>query len=164
MRNDMKGLCLLCGIVCISAAFGMELPRPPECTEIDAESEINVVLDMAAGDLAELCLRVSLESTPTNAMVVALGRDADGDGTFAPSEEEMSFGCDCGTWFVRDAEGFVEELETAAFGRTERELTIPIRGSATDWNLVRVVRHDLAEVDESIVIDATRRRFYIRLK
>ena len=159
----MRGWSLFCGIVYINAAFGMELPHPPGCTEVDAEASTNAVLGMVARDLSELRVRVGFESSPTNAVVVAFGCDADGDGILAPSEEEMSFGCDCGTWFVRDAEGFVEELGSAAFGRTERELTIPIQGNATDWNLVRVTRHGLA-TNEGIFIDATRRHFYLRFR
>ena len=103
---NMRGLSLFCGIVCINAAFGMELPHPPGCTEIDAEASANAVLGVSARDLSELCIRVSFDSAPTNAVVVALGRDADGDGTLAPSEEEMSFGCDCGTEFnAKNAKG-----------------------------------------------------------
>ena len=79
-------------------------------------------------------------------------------------EEGVSFGCDCGTWFVRDAEGFVELLASAAFGRTEREWTIPMQDSAADWNLIRVTRHGSGAADESISIDRTRRYLYLKIR
>ena len=160
----MRNIVPICCLVCASATFGMGLPRPPAAVEIDAEAATNASLGMAARELTELRVRVSLYATPTNAVTVAIGCDADGDGILAPSEEDMSFGCDCGTWFVRDAEGIVEELASAAFGRTEREWTIPMRGSTADWNLVRVTRHGSEAADESIFIDTTRRYLYLRIR
>ena len=160
----MKNIFIVCCLAVASAAFGMELPVPPASVEVDAEASTNVVLGASIRDLSEIRVAVGLESSPTNAITVAIGRDADGDGELSASEEVMSFGCDCGTWFVRDADGIVEELATAAFGWTERELTIPLRGTAADWNLVRVTRHGFGSFGGRVAVDWTRRYLFIRIR
>ena len=142
----------------------VSVSMPGEAMHADTEISTNVAFAADTSRLAALRLTLDCNATETNSLEVLIGHDADGDGLLSLDEADLVFGCDCGMWFMRDAEGFEEDFGSAAIGRTERELTIPMRGPATDWNLVRVTRHGSLEVDESIVIDATRRRFYIRLQ
>ena len=88
----MKNIFLICSFAVASAAFGMELPVPPASVEVDAEASTNVVLGASIRDLSEIRIAVGLESSPTNAITVAIGRDADEDGELSASEEVVSSG------------------------------------------------------------------------
>ena len=133
------------------------VPSPLASEWADAEASTNVPLAVSAADLAELRVRIDLAAGPTNAVTVAVGFDSDGDGALSPSEEGAAFGCDCGAWFARRADGSVVELGEAAPGRACREFSVPIAGSAADWNLVRVVRNGAGSAVESVTVDGIRR-------
>ena len=130
-------------------ASGRAVPSPPASEWADAEASTNVPLAVSAADLAELRVRIDLAAGPTNAVTVAVGFDSDGDGALSPSEE--------GAWFARRADGSVVELGEAAPGRACREFSVPIAGSAADWNLVRVVRNGAGSAGESVTVDGIRR-------
>ena len=140
----MAALALSAGL-----ASGRAVPSPLASEWADAEASTNVPLAVSAADLAELRVRINLAAGPTNAVTVAVGFDSDGDGALSPSEE--------GAWFARRADGSVVELGEAAPGRACREFSVPIAGSAADWNLVRVVRNGAGSAGESVTVDGIRR-------
>lgn len=148
----MAALALSAGL-----ASGRAVPSPPASEWADAEASTNVPLAVSAADLAKLRVRIDLAAGPTNAVTVAVGFDSDGDGALSPSEEGAAFGCDCGAWFARRADGSVVELGEAAPGRDSREISVPIAGSAADWNLIRVVRNGAGPAGESVTVDGIRR-------
>ena len=70
--------------------------------------------------------------SPTNAVQVAFGRDADADGDLAPEETEVRVGCDCGEW-LGGGEG--------AF-----DLKCP----KLSWNLAKVTTHNVAATNVAV--------------
>ncbi len=153
------GRWVLMAALALSAGFalGKAVPSPPASEWADAEASTDIPLAVSAADLAELRVRIDLDAGPTNAVTVAVGFDSNGDGVLSPSEEGAAFGCDCGAWFARRADGSVVEFGEAAPGRACREFSVPIAGSATDWNLVRVVRNGAGSAGESVTVDGVRR-------
>ena len=92
----------LAGAFARTAAETIAVPALPEPAFADTEVSEDFIFHME--DAAGGCLRVrmSLDAGTTNAFSVAFGTDADGDGRLAPDEFGLSFGWDCGAWFVRD--------------------------------------------------------------
>ena len=88
----------------LSAATGLSaavrpLPTPPTSPYPDAESSLCVQLDPSRGPLMRL--QLATDFTPSNAVIVAFGTDADNDGDLSPEETEGRVGVDCGIPFVR---------------------------------------------------------------
>ena len=73
-----------------------DMPTPPPSEYVDAESSVNISLPTNEGRHIKVTL--AFDPSPTNAVQVAFGRDADADGDLAPEETEVRVGCDCGEW------------------------------------------------------------------
>ena len=71
-----------------------QLPMPPPSEYVDAESSVNVSLPTNEGRRIRLTL--GFDPSPTNAVQVAFGCDADGNGDLAPEETALRVGVDCG--------------------------------------------------------------------
>ena len=83
----------------VSASAAMRtLPTPPPSEYADAESSVCVPLDPSRGPLVRL--RIAADFTPTNAVIVDIGTDADNDGDLSPEETEVRLGCDCEEWLA----------------------------------------------------------------
>ena len=98
--NTRKCLPAVVGFFIAATAFAAQLtlPTPPQSEYVDAESSVNVPLPVS--DRRFLRLTFGFEPSPTNAVQVALGRDANADGDLAPEETALRVGCDCGVWFA----------------------------------------------------------------
>lgn len=116
---------VLTGTFARTAAETIAVPALPEPAFADTEVSEDFIFHME--DAAGGCLRVrmSLDAGTTNALSVAFGTDADGDGRLAPDEFGLSFGWDCGAWFIRDEEDGWERTLPGAAGR--RGLAIFLR-------------------------------------
>jgi len=95
---------------------------------------------------------VSLVATPTNALEISVGTDADNDGNLSVGEAAYTFGFDCGSWFERDAAAeAVSVLPQPACdspARVERVFLLKRRKLKADWNLVKVTRRGTGEIGE----------------
>jgi len=74
----------------------------PQSPPLFADTEVSTNVQLSAqSNLVrrfEVCLE--LVATPSNNVVAAFGTDADGDGALSRRETALSFGWDCGEWFV----------------------------------------------------------------
>ena len=68
----------------------------------------------------EFNLSLSLNASPTNSVVVSLGKDEDCDGKLSAAEIGIALGWDCGKW-VLDHAGFDASLAVVADNLPERK-------------------------------------------
>ena len=158
----MKGILISSFLSCLAlsalAAARIVVPSLPEPDAPDAEAATNFPLTVNAERLERLTIDVSLDSCVTNEVLVALGADADNDDDLSLDEADILFGCDCGEWRRADLRtGDVEEYGTNALVIGKREFD-------PAWNLAKVLRRGLGEIDGSVSVDEERVRFNIRIR
>ena len=72
----------------------------------DTEASTNVPPPACTGDPHVFSFTMDFAGSPSNAVEIAFGVDADADGALAPDEARLAIGWDCAAWFVRnEAEG-----------------------------------------------------------
>ena len=135
--NIRKCLPAVAGFFIAAAAFPAQhnLPTPGPSEYVDAESCVNVPLPVTEG--RHIRLTLAFDPSPTNAVQVAFGRDANADGDLAPEETALRVGCDCGEWSGGDEGVF--------------DLKQPMN-LAKRWDLAKVTTHNIA--DTNVIITA----------
>lgn len=71
----------------------------------DTEASTNVAFGAGRRDVTVFDVRVACAASVSNAVQVAFGRDADGDGDLSPEEADLVLGARAGRWFVEDVAG-----------------------------------------------------------
>ena len=134
------------------------LPTPGPSEYVDAESSVNVPLPTNEG--RHIRLTLAFDPSPTNAVQVAFGNDANADGDLAPEETVVRLGVDCGVSFVwKESKSKVEveqwNLSTYSAGQPEQEENILCSPSTSDFDLKqpKAVRWDLAKVTTHNIAD-----------
>ena len=132
------------------------LPTPGPSEYVDAESSVNVPIPTNEG--RHIRLTLAFDPSPTNAVQVAFGNDANADGDLAPEETALRVGCDCGMWFAREEvvvgspSPTVESsniLCTTTTTNYNYELKQPKAVSAR-WDLAKVTTHNIADTNVTI--------------
>ena len=100
------------------------LPSPEPCGFADTEAETNIVFAVDSARLDRVVFAIELPASATNCLEVAVGADADGDGSLSPEESDVVFGYDCGEWFLRGEDGVVVVEGSADGGRIVHEVAI----------------------------------------
>ena len=139
------------------------LPTPGPSEYVDAESSVNVPLPTNEG--RHIRLTLAFDPSPTNAVQVAFGNDANADGDLAPEETVVRLGVDCGVPFVwKESKSKVEveqwNLSTYSAGQPEQEGNILCSPSTSDfdlkqpkavcWDLAKVTTHNIADTNVTI--------------
>ena len=141
------------------AASTAALPSPEPCGFADTEAETNIVLAVDRARLDRVVFAMELTASATNCLEVAVGADADGDGSLSPEESDVAFGYDCGEWFLRGEDGVVVVEDAADGGRIVREVEIRKKAFSPEWNLVRVTRRGIADISECVSFTEEHQRF-----
>ena len=147
----------------VATAAEQSLPTPPPSEFVDMESSTTVPIPTDQGRRIKLTL--DFESTPSNAVQVAFGRDLNADDDLAPEETEVVVGCDCGGAVVRD-EVKVEGEGVAAKVEGEGEqwncdhhcspspLTFTLKQPKADrWTHAKVTTHNLADTNLTVTAE-----------
>ena len=111
-----------------SAAVTLDVARLPAPAFADREVSEDAVLPANRLDqLRTFRLEMTFESTPSNNVQVAFGRDTlPADGALAAEETDFIVGCDCGEWFLRP-QGLVDiHTFTPEVTQGQRKLTMEI--------------------------------------
>ena len=148
-------------MACAAVAFAsprIEVSALPQSEYADTEVATNIALNVNAARLERLTFSVAFESCETNEVLVALGADTDGNGDLSIDEADVVFGCDCGAWYCAD----LRTGETTQ--QTTNILVIGKREFDPAWNLFKVIRRGIGEIDESVALDEERVRFDIRVR
>ena len=71
----------------------------PQSEWADTEVMTNVAINLS--NSRTFSWRLEMDASPSNNVLIALGKDTNDDGELTPSEWETTFGWDCGAWFIR---------------------------------------------------------------
>ena len=127
-------------------------------TSLDAEVSTNISVVVCAERLKSWTVSIAFELCATNEVLVAIGNDADTDGSLSVDEADVVFGCDCGNWYradLRTGETSVAESGTIVIGR---------RDFNPEWNLAKIIRRGIGDIEESVSMDVENTRFDIILR
>ena len=147
------------------AAFAVTVEPLPQSEFADTEVSTNIAFAVERPAMTRIEFTVSLDATPTNNVEVAIGTDANGDGSLAVEESAYVFGYDCGTWFARSAglEG-LGSLEGLGGGRVEKTFVLKKRQLDTAWNLVKVTRRGCGAVCELVEANGRKPGFKLEVR
>ena len=131
----------------------------------DTEVSTNLAFSVGEGQRRGIVFTVELQASPSNNVEVAIGVDADEDGSLSVDESELCVGYDCGTWFVRssaqDAVMTEDVDDSGVFRRTYR---VRARRVNPLWNLVKVTRRGYDISSESVSVEMVEHGFRVRLR
>ena len=157
-------ICLLPLFAWTSAAAGVAVGPLPAPKFADTEVSTNFVFSVGEGQNRSLVFAIELQATPSNNVEVAIGVDADEDGSLSLEETALAVGYDCGEWFVRsalsDAVTTTGVEDSGVFRRTYR---VRSRRVNPLWNLVKVTRRGSDAATESVQVESVEQGFRLRL-
>ena len=161
----MKSLAFLLPlIVPAAAAAGVAVGPLPAPDYADTEVSTNFAFSVGEGQSRGIVFTVELQAMPSNNVEVAIGVDADEDGSLSVDESGLCVGYDCGTWFVRsstqDAVTSEDVDDSGVFRRTYR---VRARRVNPLWNLVKVTRRGCGVAAESVSVEMVEHGFSVRL-
>ena len=128
-KNAMLGI--FCGVVMVtimgfadetksaSPFVCQELKPTPPPQYADCESDIVEPLKVAIKGLGRVCVEISCDARPDNALRGTLGPDANKDGALSRREGDVRFGWDCRGWVVESIKE-MERVRVAAKGEGTR--------------------------------------------
>ena len=136
-----------------SSAMSAEqtLPTPPLSEFADAESSVNVPIPTDEGRHIKLTL--AFEPTPSNAVLVAFGRDLDGSETLEPEETDVIVGVDCGEVVGVESSGSCGDVDPTA---TPTHYTFALKQHAAvsrRCDLAKVTTHNLADTNLTVTAE-----------
>ena len=147
-----------------AAVAGVAVGPLPVPVYADTEVSTNFAFSAGEGQSRGIVFTVELQATPSNNVEVAIGCDADEDGSLSVDESGLCVGYDCGTWFVRtsaqDAVTTEDVVESGVFRRTYR---VRARRVNPLWNLVKVTRRGYGASAESVSVESVEQGFKVRL-
>jgi len=117
----MKTSACLFAVLVSACSFAVEVPALPRSVFTDTEVSTNFTFAVGEGSNRRLVFSLELEATPTNNVEIAVGCDADEDGSLTLGEEALAVGYDCGEWFVRsaanDSVAYSDAVDSGVFHR-----------------------------------------------
>ena len=162
----MKFLTLVLSLFAPFAAVvaGIAVGPLPAPDYVDTEVSTNFAFSVGEVQSRGIVFTVELQATPSNNVEVAIGVDADEDGSLSVDESGLCVGYDCGTWFVRssaqDAVTAEDVDDSGVFRRTYR---VRARRVNPLWNLVKVTRRGYGASAESVSVESVEHGFRVRL-
>ena len=138
MKLLKLGLFALATIASIACTATVNLPTPPPSEYPDAESSVCVQIDPNYGPL--LRLRLAADFTPSNAVIVAFGTDANADGDLSPEETDLRVGCDCEEWLAPN----------------------PLTLKLGQWNLAKLTTHNLTSTNLVVTLSRIGTTIFVR--
>ena len=140
-----KYLPSVAGLILASStlAANHRLPPPPPSSFIDTESVTNVVFTGWNDLTRRYAITIATSPSPANAVLVALGTDANGDGDLSPAETALRFGLDCGEIATLAPSSIVSVATSHASADDGQTLTTFDLSSVFDqsWNLAKITTY-----------------------
>ena len=117
----------------------------------DTEVSTNVAFQVDAQGFNRLEFSLDFASSSSNSLEVAIGNDINLDGILTFDEAELTFGCDCGEWFIRSSEKDSVKWEGDQ-GSNARTFILRKSEMKSDWNLVKIIRRGVNVSSEFVRI------------
>ena len=156
---------------CLFAALNVTVVELPPCDYADTEVSTNFPFAVDFNTMSRFEFSLALDASPSNAVEVAIGTDADSDGNLSVEESAYAFGYDCGTWFCRDtAKDRLDTLATvpvatlSTTNRIERSFALNRHKVKSVWNLAKVTRRGSAPIGESASVKGRLPGFKLSIK
>ena len=161
----MKSLAFLLPLIVPAAAAARVAVGPlPAPDYADTEVSTNFAFSVGEGQSRGIVFTVELQASPSNNVEVAIGVDADEDGSLSVDESGLCVGYDCGTWVVRSAsDDAITTTDAADSGVFRRTYRVRARRVNPLWNLVKVTRRGIAAAAESVSVEMVEHGFSVRL-
>ena len=161
----MKSLAFLLPLIVPAVAVAEVAAGPlPAPDYADTEVSTNFAFSVGEGQSRGIVFTVELQATPSNNVEVAIGCDADEDGSLSVDESELCVGYDCGTWFVRSsAQDSVTTEDVDDSGVFRRTYRVRARSVNPLWNLVKVTRRGYCAATERVLVEMIEHGFKVRL-
>ena len=147
---------LFCSLFAALNATIAQLP-PGDYADTEVSTNFPVAVDLR--ETSRVVFDVALDASPSNAVEVAIGTDADGDGYLSVEESAYAFGFDCGTWFCRDTVlnqrdvlATVPDTVLLSSNRIEHTFLLKRRKLKESWNLAKVTRRGTASICECTTV------------
>ena len=125
----MKTAILLLVTCAVPLAFAKAVGPVPleDAVFADTEASTNVPAPVCTGDPHVFSFTMDFAGSPSNAVEIAFGVDADADGALAPDEARLVIGWDCAAWFVRNEAEGETVWEPAAVSSGAQSLSVLMR-------------------------------------
>ena len=183
----MKNVLLILAACMVATAFSKTVgPAPLGAPSfVDTEASTNMPPPACAGDPHSMAFSLDFTGTPSNAVEIAFGVDADSDGALTPDEARIVVGWDCAAWFLRNEADGETLSEPASVVSGSQTLSVSMRigrdgrpssfaasgGNAPlftnlasappswlhdcSWNLCRVTSRGVGSHNASFVVSST---------
>ena len=98
MKVEVLMLCA--GFSGVAIAASLQPDALPRSEFADTEVTTNCLFSFASPFVSDFRLTMEFDSTPSNNVQIAFGRDADADGVLSADETGMILAWDCGEWIL----------------------------------------------------------------
>ena len=161
----MKTLVCMFAVLVSVCSFAVDVYMLPTSEFDDTEVSTNFTFAVGEGGNRRLVFTVELEATPTNNVEIAIGCDADEDGSLSLDEVALTVGYDCGEWFVRSsANDSVTYSDVGDSGSIRRTYEVRSRYIDPSWNLVKVTRRGLGVSNENVSVSLVESGFGLTIR
>ena len=96
----MQVITLCTGLAGTALAAVLQPEALPRCEFADTEVSTNCPFSFASPFVVDFRLTMEFDSTPSNNVQIAFGRDSDADGVLSAGETGMVLAWDCGEWIL----------------------------------------------------------------
>ena len=140
-------------------AVALNLTFPVASTnDLIPEVSTSIPLNVELAKQESLTFEISFaETNPTNNLEIAIGYDANANGTLELLEADRLFGYDCGRWYEADTRSGTVVTREPPFVIRRREFN-------PEWDTIRLTRRGWGELGEGASLTAKHVRFVIVIK
>ena len=98
MKAEVLALCM--GLAGTAIAGSLQPETLPRCEFADTEVTTNCSFSFGSPGVVDFRFIMEFDSTPSNNVQIAFGRDSDADGVLSAGETDMILAWDCGEWIL----------------------------------------------------------------
>lgn len=126
----------------------------PVCPEVTRTVPLTVDLSR----LDSLTITLDVTPDPASNLEVGIGCDADDDGILGLLEADLTFGVDCGRWFLADTQtGRITSCPSNTWTITKKDFK-------PAWNALRLTRRGIGDMHETLTTTETHTRFVLSIR
>ena len=189
----MQVITLCTGLAGTALAAVLQPEALPRCEFADTEVTTNCSFSFASPFAVDFRLTMEFDSTLSNNVQIAFGRDSDADGVLSAGETGMILAWDCGKWILSGTNALpsvvLPAVDTNAHkvlywdlrlrGKRPKSLVLTENGQllfpdfasapepwfyGRDWNMFRLTARGIDDPAESFIVDLNEKGALILLR
>ena len=178
----MQVIVLCAGLMGTALAAVLQPDALPRCEFADTEVTTNCPFALGSPFAADFRFSMEFDSTPSNNVQIAFGRDSDADGVLSAGETDMILAWDCGEWILSGTNALPFAVSPAVDTNAHKVLRwdLHLRGKrpksliltendqplfpacasapepwfyGRDWNMFRLTARGVGDPAESFIVD-----------